>query len=172
MLPWELCRVESGCQYSTFQLHWTIGIVIGAVIFGALLTLGMSCVRLLAPLDGKRLLQLRLLRVYVISLMLINTIYGVENFLWSNFLSIFGDEVQERRFFASIQLACTFTMVLVGVLTDGLLVSISIIFVAAKERMLIILKRCGDVTWYSESSCLVSVVPFGCFVGYFLPASG
>ncbi|KAF7763962.1 hypothetical protein Agabi119p4_8499 [Agaricus bisporus var. burnettii] len=122
MLPWELCQVESGCQYSTFQLHWTIGIVIGAVIFGALLTLGMSCVRLLAPLDGKRLLQLRLLRVYVISLMLINTIYGVENFLWSNFLSIFGDEAHERRFFASIQLACTFTMVLVGVLTDGLLV--------------------------------------------------
>lgn len=130
MLPWELCQVKEGCHFPTFQLPWTIGIVVGSVILGALLTLGMSCLHLLSPQSGKPSLQLRLLRIYVIALVLINVIFGVENFLWSNYFSIFEDQIangpQLEHTFATMQLVCTFTIVLVGILTDGFLVSISI----------------------------------------------
>lgn len=127
MLPWEVCQAKEACHYLTFQLTWTIGIVIGAVVYGALVTLGLSCIRLLCPRCGKDTLQARLLRGHIFALLLVNTIFGVENFIWANFYTIFAgsisNPIDQQQAFSNIQLLCTLTMVMVGILTDGLLVS-------------------------------------------------
>lgn len=131
MFPWELCgqSANGACQYPTFQLKWTVGLVIGAVFFGALVSLGLNCIFLLTPRGGKDSLQLRLLRGYVFALLLANTVYTVENFLLANFSTVFtrsimaGSAGQTWRDFSKVQLLCHLTIVTIGALTDGLLVS-------------------------------------------------
>lgn len=124
MLPWKVCQDVAGCQY--LELNWTVGIVIGAVLYGALVTLGINCIRLLVPQGGRDSPQLRLLRGYVYALLLVNTIFGIGNFIWANCFTIFGRSTpvfQLGQMFISIELFCTLTIVVVGTLTDGLLVS-------------------------------------------------
>jgi hypothetical protein len=138
----------------------------------------MSCIRLLAPQDGKRLIRLRLLRGYVTVLVLINIIFGVENFLWANYFSIFedqiGDSVQLAHTFATMQLICTLTIAMVGALTDGLLVSILLGVTGVKEygSDYGTVTRCGAVIWYNESLCFLFLASFEHFAGYFQHASG
>jgi hypothetical protein len=126
MSLWEVCGAETECPQTVLSL--TVGIFLGAVAYGGLVTTGINCIRLLAPTSGNNVLQTQLLRWYISVLLIINTIFQVGNFLWTNFFPVFGrripDPVVQEQAFNTLELLRTLSVLLTAASTDGLLVSL------------------------------------------------
>jgi hypothetical protein len=127
MSLWEVCGAETECS-QTVGLSLTVGIFLGAIVYGGLVTTGINCIRLLAPPSGNSVFQTQMLRWYVSVLLIINTIFEVENFLWTNFFPAFGrrmpDPVEREQAFNTLELLRALSIVLTAASNDGLLVSL------------------------------------------------
>lgn len=104
----------------------SIGIVVTALINGALLTLGIACFLLLSTQrqHGRVSSQNKHLRIYIVALLFVNFGYEAAFFVWNNLLNIFGSESPEKQRKISNILVFVGKLtptILIG-LTDGLLV--------------------------------------------------
>lgn len=108
------------------QLVLSIGIVIVALLDGALLTLGIVCFVILSPKDRLPSPQQKYLRVYLAVLLFINLGYEAAFFVWNNLPAILISSPVSRQLRISNALVFVgkLTPVAIVGLTDGLLVSI------------------------------------------------
>jgi hypothetical protein len=107
------------------QLKLSIGIVAGALINGALLTLGIACFFLLSiEHQLRRPSQKKYLRIYIVILLLVNLGYETTFFIWNSVPSIFvSRSPEERREISNILVyVCKLTPTISIGLTDGLMV--------------------------------------------------
>ncbi|KAF5349662.1 hypothetical protein D9756_008964 [Leucocoprinus leucothites] len=108
------------------QLVHTIGVSIGVLLTGGLISFGISCIFLLSGgHDPETSKQQRLLRVYIIVLLFLVTAFIIAEFLNSNAFVIFYIHSTPSQVDRSSRLLTFFvniTPILVGALTDGILV--------------------------------------------------
>lgn len=108
------------------QLMYGIGLSIGILLTGGLISFGISCLFLLSGgHDSRTRKQHRLLRVYIVALLFLVIPFVVAEFINSNAFVIFyihSTPSQADRTFGFLTFFVDLTPVLVGSLTDGLLV--------------------------------------------------
>jgi hypothetical protein len=131
------------------ELVSVLGLVLGAMAYSALLTLGIICIAIFHNLDLHakiRLTRTKLfLRAYIILLLLLNTfvqIWNIRAFVRSMILS------QNN---VMLCFNCDWSLIviiLIEVLTDGLLVSdLEVLSLSFTQCVYFLNYRCGDVTW-------------------------
>ncbi|KAF5349727.1 hypothetical protein D9756_008956 [Leucocoprinus leucothites] len=120
-----LLTIQEVNTYLHSRLLFNIGLSIGILLTGGLVSFGISCVFLLSGnKDPETLTQHRLLRAYIIALLFIVTGFVIEEFLrWSE-LGPYSHSTpsQADRSSRLLTFAINVTPVLVAALTDGLLV--------------------------------------------------
>lgn len=117
----DVLPAQSTAIIKQTEMNWVIGMIFGSLCYGALLTVGLSCLKALRslPRHGGSWNQRRVLMVHVSLLLLLNTVLQVKTFR-QNLIAIFETPPESLTYFYLDM----FNILVVAVLalTDGLLV--------------------------------------------------
>lgn len=153
-LTYDLGRMISTVQEletaSHNEMMRRIGVLVGILFTGALLTLGTSCMFLLSSKkENSFRYRDRILRAYIVVLLFTVIAFELEAFTLSNASSIFLSQPPQKvtEITGQLNTAYGLTVVAIGGLTDGVLVSLLSNSLEVGIA-LSVSSRCGDVLWY------------------------
>lgn len=106
------------------SLMISIGAGVVALLDGALITLGIMCIRLLSGKDRTSFTQFKCLQAYVTILMAVNLGYGILEFAWGHipFIYTLNPNQNNRAVASALTYLANLVPVFLICLTDGLLV--------------------------------------------------